>query len=249
MTTSLIIPAYNEEKRLGQFLRTIHNFTKTNPDVLNEIIIVDDGSTDRTVDVTEQFQTNLPILTILKHPTNQGKGAAVRTGVLAASSHHIVFMDADGATPITELPKMVSALQSNDIGIGNRWMAGANTERHSPLRQFSGWIYRTYMTWFGLGAIDTMCGFKGYRHAIAKKLFANLQEKRWLFDTEIAYRSVQASYTIKNFPISWESKDGSKLDTTTLIKTAFAIYPLIKRIKHESIESQLDEETQASSQS
>lgn len=244
---SLIIPAYNEEQRLGQFLTDIRTFTNANPAMLTEIIVVDDGSTDQTIDVVNSHRDNFSKFQILKHQTNQGKGAAVKTGVMAAQGDLIVFMDADGATPITELPKMISALQSNDIGIGNRWMAGAKTERHSPLRQFSSRIYRTYMTFFGLGAIDTMCGFKGYRHDIAKKLFANLQEKRWLFDTEIAYKSVQASYTIKNFPISWESKDGSKLDTKTLIKTAFEIYPLIKRIKHESAKGQPDGETQASS--
>jgi dolichyl-phosphate beta-glucosyltransferase len=84
---------------------------------------------------------------------------------------------------------------------------------------------------FGLGRIDTMCGFKGYRQPVAKKLFSNLIEPRWLFDTEVAYKAVRQGYSITNFPIHWESKDGSKLGTLTLFKSALGIYPLIAKIK------------------
>lgn len=231
MSTSIIIPAYNEEKRLGMFLDSIQGYLEDHPDAIQEIIVIDDGSSDGTVTIAEEHFQTIPQLRLIKHEVNQGKGAAVRTGILAAQSDYSIFIDADGATPITELPKMTAALATHDIGIGNRWMPGAQTERHSLLRQLSGWIYRTYMKAFGLGSIDTMCGFKGYQHDVAKKLFANLQEQRWLFDTEIAYRAVQAGYSIKNFPITWESKDGSKLNTSTLVKSAWQIYPLIQRLK------------------
>ena len=148
-------------------------------------------------------------------------------------------MDADGATGIDELPKMTAALASADIAIGNRWMQGAKTERHSLLRQFSGFMYRNYMTLFGLGDIDTMCGFKGYKASVAKDLYKDLIEKRWLFDTEIAYRAICRKYTVKNFPIFWESKDGSKLDTGTLIKSALQILPLIMKIRREEMHKPL----------
>jgi hypothetical protein len=78
-----------------------------------------------------------------------------------------------------------------------------------------------------------MCGFKGYKKEVAKQLFSNLLEKRWLFDTEIAYKAVKHGYKIINIPIRWESKDGSKLPTTTLIKSAFEIWPLIHRINRQ----------------
>jgi len=231
MSTSVIIPAYNEELRLGEFLETIQAFLEQKPNSINQLLIIDDGSTDKTVAIAQQYKKSIPVIQVLKHEHNQGKGGAVKTGVMAAREEFIIFTDADGATPITELPKMKDALKENDIAIGNRWMPGAKTERHSPLRALSGWTYRTYMKTFGLGEIDTMCGFKGYRHDVAKKLFASLQEKRWLFDTEIAYKAVRGNYTIKNFPIEWESKDGSKLDTATLIKSALQIYPLIQKLK------------------
>lgn len=233
MHLSLIIPAYNEEKRITPFLDSIASFITQNPNAIGEIIIVDDGSRDKTPQVAQTYQNRIPQLKLISFPQNQGKGAAIQAGVAQAQGDYVVFIDADGATPISELPKMAQALTKSDIAIGNRWMPGAKTARHSLIRRFAGWSYRTYMSLYGLGQIDTMCGFKGYRKEVAKQLFSQLQEKRWLFDTEIAYRAVQHGYHITNVPINWESKDGSKLSTTTLISSAWKIWPLIQRLKKE----------------
>ena len=229
MSISLVIPAYNEQDRLPPFLSSIAAYHKQHQLDIREVLIIDDGSTDQTVVMARQFTKDLP-LQIIQHEHNQGKGAAVQTGVMQAQGDTIVFMDADGATAIDELPKMVTALQTADIAVGNRWMKGAQTQRHSFIRRLAGWVYRTYLRFFGLGAIDTMCGFKGYRRTVAVDLFSTLIEKRWLFDTEIAYKAVKAGYRITNFPIRWESKDGSKLDTKTLLKSAWSIWPLIQHI-------------------
>lgn len=231
MKISLIIPAYNEEKRLKPFLESIAAYCVTHVNDFAEIIVVDDGSKDTTSTVAGNFKTSIPFLKVIKLAQNQGKGAAVQAGVMAAQGDHVVFMDADGATDITELPKMISALKTSDIAIGNRWIEGSVTERHSILRKLAGWVYRTYLRLFGLGKIDTMCGFKGYQKNIAVELFKNLQEKRWLFDTEIAYKAVRKGYSITNFPILWESKDGSKLSGSDLLKSAWQIWPLIERLK------------------
>lgn len=233
MQMSLVIPAYNEAKRLPPFLQEITTYDRAHPADIFEIFVVDDGSTDGTAVLAENFKAQLPKLKVIRQPQNRGKGAAVHAGVLAAQGNAIVFMDADGATPIIELPKMIAALENSDIAVGNRWMPGAKTERHSTLRKFSGWVYRTYMSLFGLGAIDTMCGFKGYQATVARDLFEKLLEERWLFDAEIAYKAVQKNYRIKNFPITWTSKDGSKLDTATLLKTALQIWPLIQKLKRQ----------------
>ncbi|MEX1997097.1 MAG: dolichyl-phosphate beta-glucosyltransferase [Candidatus Andersenbacteria bacterium] len=231
MKTSLIIPAYNEEHRLEPFLESIRIYLQHHRSDIYEIIIIDDGSTDATANIAKKYQRSLPMLRLLQHPTNQGKGAAVQTGVLTARGDYLIFIDADGATDISELPKMLAALATAPIAIGNRWLPGAQTIRHTWLRRLAGWVYRTYMRLYGLGRIDTMCGFKGYHRPVARELFTALQEKRWLFDTEIAYRAVHQGYLIKNFPIRWESKDGSKLASSALLKTAFRIWPLIRRLK------------------
>ncbi len=231
MSVSLIIPAYNEEKRLGPFLLSIVRYVQRYPKELREILIVDDGSTDHTTDVVSRYQAKLSRLKLIRLPRNRGKGAAIKTGVEAARGDLIIFMDADGATPIGELPKMVAALRTAEIAIGNRWLPGAKTQRHSALRRLSGWVYRRYMMLFGLAAQDTMCGFKGYHALIAKELFRDLLEERWLFDTEIAYKARRRGYTTVNIPIRWTSQDGSKLSTFTLIKSALKIWPLIRKIK------------------
>ncbi|MBI3255436.1 MAG: glycosyltransferase family 2 protein [Candidatus Andersenbacteria bacterium] len=236
MAVSLIIPAYNEAKRLGPFLDSLAQLTKTQPNLLHEIMVVDDGSRDATAQIAEEHKIRLPILKVLKQPANQGKGAAVKIGVMAAQGDIIIFMDADGATDANQIPRMLEVFQTQnpDIVIGNRFLPGAKTERHSPLRQFSGFVNRMYMRLFGLGHIDVMCGFKGYKKDIARTLFQNLMETRWLFDTEIAYKAMKAKYRIINIPIAWESKDGSKLPTRTLIKSAFQIWPLIHRINKQA---------------
>ncbi len=232
MTVSLIIPAYNEEKRLGPFLDSLTRLIRQQPNILHEIIIVDDGSKDNTAQIAQAATNNLSILRVIKQVKNQGKGAAVKTGVMSATGDIIIFMDADGATDATEIPAMLAVFktQNPDIVIGNRFLPGAKTDRHSVLRRFSGFVNRMYMRLFGLGDIDTMCGFKGYKQEVARALFSNLMEERWLFDTEIAYKAVKSKYQIINLPITWESKDGSKLPTRTLIKSAFQIWPLIRRI-------------------
>lgn len=233
MSLSLIIPAYNEEERIVPFLLSIAAYCKQHPEDISEVIVVDDGSKDATARVAKESGGNLPNMRVISLPQNRGKGAAVQEGVLAASGDMIVFMDADGATGIEELPSMIVALKNSDVAIGNRWMEGAKTERHSLLRAISGFVYRNYMKLFGLGDVDTMCGFKGYSASAAKDLYASLREMRWLFDTEIAYRAIQRGYRINNFPIAWESKDGSKLSTSTLFASALNIFPLIVSIRKE----------------
>lgn len=230
MKLSIVIPAYNEEKRLPPFLESVITYSHGMPGQIHEIIVVDDGSSDATAAIVQARQTQEPILRLIQQPKNMGKGAAIKRGVMEATGDYIVFIDADGATQIDQLPKMIEALQSADVAVGNRWLQGANVHRSTVFRHISGWLNKTYMSLFGLGSIDTMCGFKGYKAEVARDLFKNLLENRWLFDTEIAYKAVRKGYTIKNFPITWRSIDGSKLDTMTLITSGLAIFPLILKI-------------------
>lgn len=230
MKLSIVIPAYNEEKRLPPFLESVITYSHGMPGQIHEIIVVDDGSSDATAAIVQARQAQEPILRLIQQPKNMGKGAAIKRGVMEAAGDYIVFIDADGATQIDQLPKMIEALQSADVAVGNRWLQGANVHRSTVFRHISGWLNKTYMSLFGLGSIDTMCGFKGYKAEVARDLFKNLLENRWLFDTEIAYKAVRKDYTIKNFPITWRSIDGSKLDTMTLITSGMAIFPLILKI-------------------
>lgn len=229
---SLIIPAYNEEHRLPAFLHELAAFQQASPDLVEEILVVDDGSTDRTAEIATSFASRLP-LRVIRLPHNQGKGAAVQCGVLEARGDAVVFIDADGATPPAELPKLVHALASSPIAAGNRWMPGSRVEGREPFRRLSGWIYRTYVGFFGLGGVDTMCGFKGFRADVARPLFQHLSTKGWLFDTEVMLRARQKSLRIADVPITWTSKHGSKLRLSVLLRSVVHIPFLAARVRRE----------------
>lgn len=231
MQVSLIIPAYNEEGRLPPFLRQLETWNREHGTV-SEILVVDDGSTDRTTALADAFRHRLP-LTIIRVPNNRGKGAAVQAGVQAATGDLLIFMDADGATGPAELPKMLEALARAPVAVGNRWMPGAEVREREAFRAFSGWVYRTYVGLFGLRGIDTMCGFKGFRRQAARALFAHLLHERWLFDTEIMLRARRLGFRIENFPIQWTSKHGSKLKTSVLAKALVEIPLLAWRVSQE----------------
>lgn len=232
MRVSLVIPAYNEEGRLPPFLGLLERFHSAHPEHILEVLVADDGSTDRTSAVAESFANRLP-LHVLRLPRNRGKGAAVRAGVLAAAGDAVIFMDADGATGPDELPKLLRALERAPIAVGNRWMAGSVVTDRQPFRAFSGWVYRTYVSLFGLRGIDTMCGFKGFQRAVANDLFAELHDERWLFDTEIMLRARRRGLRVENVPIAWTSKHGSKLGPWALARAFFTLPILAVRVLSE----------------
>ncbi len=228
---SLVIPAFAEERRLPSFLSELATWN-TEHRTLTEVMVVDDGSADGTAAVAESFRDRLP-LRVIRFPENRGKGAAVQAGVRAATGDAVIFMDADGATGPEELPAMLTALERAPVAVGNRWLPGAAVREREPFRALSGWVYRTYVGLFGLGGIDTMCGFKGFRREAAQALFARLLHERWLFDTEIMLRARRRGYRIENFPISWTSKHGSKLKPSVLVKALVEIPRLAWRVARE----------------
>lgn len=232
MNASLVIPAYNEERRLPGFLRALSDFHASSGGILREILVVDDGSTDRTAETAGTFGSVLPIR-VIRLSVNRGKGAAVRAGVMEALGDVVIFMDADGATAPGELPKMLKELEHSPLAVGNRWMPGSHVAEREPFRALSGWIYRTTVGLFGLSSVDTMCGFKGFQRDVARTLFEKLREERWLFDTEIMLRARRLGYRIANVPIAWTSKRGSKLRPAVLARAFFQIPLLAIRVRRE----------------
>ena len=233
VTISLIIPAYNEEERLPAFLESLARFHQISKMTIAEVLVVDDGSSDQTSTVAAKFSGRLP-LRVIRLPRNRGKGAAVQTGVEESRGDAIIFMDADGATGPEELPKLLAGLERKPIAVGNRWMRGSIVADREILRAFSGWVYRTYMGFFGLAGVDTMCGFKGFHRDAAKRLFSSLTEERWLFDTEVMLRARRHGMPIENVPISWTSKHGSKLKFSALMRSAFQIPIVAFRVARET---------------
>ena len=204
---SVIIPAYNEEKRLepnlGSVLKYLH---KNFPNF--ELIIVDDGSTDNMADVVRKAIIKESRAKLITYVPNRGKGYAVRTGVLASTGDTVLFMDADLSTPLVEIPKILKKLESADIVIGSRGKSDA------PFgRQVASFIFDQikYMM-VGLRRFrDTQCGFKAFRGDIARKLFAKSQVDRFMFDVEILYLAEKLKLKIIELHVDWSDVPDSKV--------------------------------------
>ena len=143
LSLSLIIPAYNERERLPPFLARVRAYLDERYSGSHEVIVVDDWSRDGLADVLRPLQADWPELVVIEHPTNRGKGAAVRTGMLAARAQRLLFADADGATPIDEESKLAEAISGGaDVAIGSRLVAGGDvTRRRTWTRGLAGRLF------------------------------------------------------------------------------------------------------------
>ena len=208
---SVIIPAYNEEQRLPSTVRDITAYLNDNK-YDYELIVVDDGSTDNSAKVVKQLQ--LPRVKILLHETNKGKGAAVRTGMLAAKGDYLLFTDADHSTPIEELEKFMENIKHYNVVIGSRSIKGAQLEEKQPLyRMLIGKIFNKLVRVITVRKIiDTQCGFKLFTRKAARQIFAKQTLNRFSFDVELLYLARKFGYTILESPVKWRNRKESKVD-------------------------------------
>ncbi|MCP2520621.1 glycosyltransferase family 2 protein [Candidatus Aminicenantes bacterium AC-335-A11] len=210
---SLVIPAYNEEKRLPNTLRIINKyFQEKSYDY--EIIVVDGGSTDRTSEITKEFQKVNPRIKLIKLPKNRGKGFHVRTGILNSRGKYIIFADADSSTPIHEVEKLLYYLENNyDLAIGSRHLIESTIiQPQNWIRRQMGKIYNKFVKLIGLKNIkDVPCGFKGFKNEVAKRIFSKIKLTGFSFDAEVLYLAQKFNYKIKEVPIEWKNSTGSKV--------------------------------------
>ncbi|MBI4052913.1 MAG: glycosyltransferase [Candidatus Diapherotrites archaeon] len=208
-TISLLIPAYNEENRIEPFLREVLGYAKSHPDVL-EVIVVNDGSSDKTRKILEKYSKKIRILL---HAHNKGKGAAIKTGCLAAKGGKIIFLDADGSIPAKEIPKMAGALDKFEIAVGSRKAKGAKITVKQPLRRvIAGKAFNFIVNiLFPINNFDTLCGFKGMRKRIGKEIASELISTDWVFDVEILARAQKKGIKVGVIPLEWKHMDDSKM--------------------------------------
>ncbi len=214
---SLVLPAYNEERRLGSSLRKLADYL-TGQGYDCEILVVDDGSDDATGEVAETWAATMPErvqLRLLSHHHNRGKGAAVRTGCLAAGGEYVIFTDVDLASPLEDCEKIVAALQgSADVAVGSRVQPGGYDMRRSQpgIRRLLGWLFTFFRKRLFLPDIDdTQCPIKGFRREAAQRIFAAQRLSRWAFDVEILYLARQYGMRMVQIPVRWEHVEGSTL--------------------------------------
>jgi len=211
---SIVIPAYNEEWRLPPTLLDMVDYFDGR-DLDYEIIVVDDGSTDRTAEVVKRLAKIRNQVFLIRLPQNRGKGFAVKTGVLKSHGKYVLFADADGSTPIKEIERLEAKFDKDTkVVIGSR---GLPSEETSVTR---GWyhtflerIFNTCVKRLILpGMADTQCGFKMFRVESAFFLFERQQAERWSFDIEILFIARKAGLKIIEVPINWNDVPGSKVN-------------------------------------
>jgi dolichyl-phosphate beta-glucosyltransferase len=214
---SLVLPAYDEEQRLGTSLRKMADyFGRQAYDC--EILIVDDGSTDTTAEVAEGAAASMPDnvqLRVLSHHHNQGKGAAVKTGCLAALGAYVLFTDVDLASPLEDCGAVLQALQTSaDVVAGTRIQPGGYDMRRSqPLsRRIMGRAFTFFRKRLLLPDIDdTQCPLKGFRREAAQRVFRAQRLSGWSFDVEILYLARSFGFKTEQIPVRWEHVGGSTL--------------------------------------
>lgn len=215
---SLVVPVYNEAQVLEASLDAIRAYLEGSELAAGspgfELICVDDGSADESRGILERIAAADPRVRVLVHPTNRGKGAAVRTGVLEARGEQVVFLDADLSTPLDELPRLLGALDDeHQVALGNRRVAGADIERHQP------WYRETLGKCFTLlsrtllapGINDFTCGFKAFRGDAAREIFRRSSLDGWAFDAELIVIARARGYKMAQVPVRWRNEDDTKV--------------------------------------
>jgi dolichyl-phosphate beta-glucosyltransferase len=227
---SIVVPAYNEETRIGPSLAAIASYLEGKP-FASEVIVVDDGSEDRTAETARAALEPLPHGRILRREANAGKGSAVREGVLASRGRMILFTDADLSTPIGELDKFLLRLeQGDDVVIGSRALPDSVIEvRQSRLREAMGKTFNLIVRVFVLrGFRDTQCGFKAFRRAAAMNLFSRLRTEGFAFDVEILMLARRQNYRISEIPVVWRNSPSSRV---RMVRSSWRMLKELRRIR------------------
>lgn len=210
MLLSVIIPTFNEIKRLPKTLSKVVDYMEKNG-VDGEIIISDGGSKDGTETFAAQFPSRIPIK-VLHSPRRMGKGWGVKTGILESHGEWVIFMDADNSTDISEIKRFAPFQEEYDVIIGSRYAGIKVDVEQSILRRvvsrFGNLAIRIIA---GLNFRDTQCGFKMFKRDVAKKIFSNLKTNGWAFDVEVLLLAKKFGFKIGEVAVKWRDAEGSHL--------------------------------------
>ncbi|PYU06498.1 MAG: glycosyl transferase [Acidobacteria bacterium] len=210
---SIIVPSFNEEVRLPASLQLIAAYVSS-ANRSTEVLVVDDGSKDRTAEVAASFADRIPNLRVLRNGENRGKGYSVRHGMQEARGEYVLFSDADLSAPIEEADKLLSALRQYDIAIGSRALDRDLIEVHESLfREFAGIIFnRIVRIVLWLPFVDTQCGFKAFRREPCRIIFEQQRIERFGFDPELLYLARHHGLKATEIPVRWSHSPATKIN-------------------------------------
>ena len=241
---SIVIPAYNESARIERTLgRVMECVEQQRWDA--EVLVVDDGSTDRTPEIVQEWMQRYPRLNLIKNEGNRGKGYSVRNGLLQAAGEIVMFTDADLSAPMEEAERLFAAIEDGaDVAIGSRWLEKQRQTIHQPLyRRFFGrcfnWVTRLMM---GLPFKDTQCGFKAFKRPAAQIIFRLQRIERWGFDPEILFIAQKLGYEIREVPVTWGHDERSRM---SYLKDGMKMLEEMAVIRANSVAGRYDEDIAA----
>jgi len=212
---SLIIPCFNEASRVRESLRVTLDYLAANAPE-SELIVINDGSTDATGSITHEVFSHAKVATrVLEDFPNRGKGAAVRSGLLAAQTPIGLFSDADLSTPLSEIPKVIEPIANCDVDVafGSRALKRSLIGIHQPLRrEYAGRVFNLLVrVATGLPFWDTQCGFKAFRMDACRPIFKTSRVDGFAFDVELLYLARHAGLRMREIPVRWNHAEGSKV--------------------------------------
>ncbi len=220
LSLSIVVPAYNEGARLAQSMHAVVTYLNGYaPDA--ELIVVDDGSTDKTANVAREELANARDLrtSVISYQSNLGKGRAVRLGLLASRGDIVLFTDADLSTPITEAPKLIDPIARGecDLAFGSRALDRSLIGVHQPWRREQGGRVFNLAVRLAtrLPFWDTQCGFKAFRMSTCRPIIEGATIDRFGFDVELLYVAYRAGLLLKEIPVRWNHAEGSKVNVAS----------------------------------
>ncbi len=230
---SIIVPAYNEEARLGNTVRKILELVK-NRKLDAELIIIDDGSSDATSDVAKKVCAEFPgsETSVIRYDENRGKGFAVKTGMISAQGKIVLFSDADLSTPIEEYEKLVGPIERGefDVTFGSRALDRTLIGEHQPWRREQGGkIFNLFVrTLTGMPFWDTQCGFKAFNMEKFRPLLDKMTIDRFGFDVEFLYAANHAGLRLKEIPVRWNNDERTKVH---IFRDSFRMFGEVREIR------------------
>ncbi len=230
---SIIIPAYNEEARVGETIKAILQYIESErPD--SELIVVDDGSSDATTEAAKNVCAEFPDIktNVIRYDQNRGKGFAVKTGLVSAENDIALFSDADLSTPIEELPKLIEPIENGDfdITLGSRALDRTLIGEHQPWRREQGGkVFNLFVRKLtGLPFWDTQCGFKAFNMKKFRPLLDVMQIDKFGFDVEFLYVAHKAGLKLKEIPVRWNNDDRTKVN---IFRDSLRMFNEVREIK------------------